>query len=101
VRRAWLCGNDPHTQCNFDHRRQWIEDRLALWAGSFAISVYSFAVMSHHLHAVFSVDPDRCKNGSNEELQQRWARVITRCKLELPALATVKISRSFARVCPI
>jgi len=60
------CGADPPTQYNFDHRRQWIEDRLALWAGSFAISVYSFAVMSHHLHAVFSVESDRCKNGSKK-----------------------------------
>jgi len=45
IRRAWLCGDDPLIQRNFDYRRQWIDDRLALLAGRFAISVYSFAAI--------------------------------------------------------
>jgi len=93
VRRAWLCGDDPHTKCNFDHRRQWVEDRLALLAGCFAISVYSFAVMSNHLHAVVSVEPDRSKNWSDDEVQQRWARVMQHRERELPAPAPVSEER--------
>jgi len=93
VRRAWLCGDDPLSQRNFDHRRQWIEDRLALLAGCFAISVYSFAVMSNHLHAVVSVEPERRTNWSDDEVQQRWARVMQHRERELPALEPVSEER--------
>ncbi|MCA9165656.1 MAG: hypothetical protein KDA62_21865, partial [Planctomycetales bacterium] len=41
VRRAFLCGE------GFEHRKQWIEDRLELLAGNFAISVCGFAVMDN------------------------------------------------------
>jgi hypothetical protein len=26
VRRAYLCGEDPHTKQSFEHRRQWMVD---------------------------------------------------------------------------
>ena len=76
VRRAYLCGEDVVTQRSFDHRRQWIQDRLGLLAECFAISVYAFAVMSNHLHAVLRVEPDRSKHWSDEEVLMRWARAM-------------------------
>jgi len=39
---------------------------LGLLAECFAISVYAFAVMSNHLHAVLRVEPQR--------LRQRWVK---------------------------
>ena len=28
VRRAYLCGEDIHTKQSFEHRRQWMVDRI-------------------------------------------------------------------------
>ncbi len=39
VRRAFLCGQDPHSGQNFDHRKGWIRHRLEFLAGQFAIEV--------------------------------------------------------------
>lgn len=75
VRRAWLCGLDPYTGQSFDHRRQWVEDRIHELAGIFAVSVMSYAVMSNHLHVVLGVRPDVAEAWAGEEVADRWARL--------------------------
>ena len=67
VRRAFLCGNDG-LQC-YDHRRQWITDRIRLLASIFTIDICSYAVMSNHYHLVLKLN-------SSEELSD--AEVLTR-----------------------
>ena len=47
VRRAWLCGQDPVTGKNFDHRKVWVQERLAFLAGQFAIDTCLIAIMSN------------------------------------------------------
>ncbi|MEE4383126.1 MAG: transposase [Pseudomonadales bacterium] len=75
VRRAWLCGDDPATGRNFDHRRGWIEARLLDLAQSFAVSLYAWAVMSNHSHVVLRIDPGAADTWSDEDVARRWARL--------------------------
>jgi len=75
VRRAWLCGDDPVTGRNFDHRRGWIEARLLHLAESFPVSLYAWAVMSNHTHVVLRIDPGAADTWSDEEVARRWARL--------------------------
>jgi hypothetical protein len=43
VRRAFLCGEDVLSGRNFDHRKQWIEDRLLALAEIFSASILAYA----------------------------------------------------------
>ena len=72
VRRAWLCGQDPVTGKNFDHRKVWIQERLAFLAGQFAIDICSIAMMSNHVHMVLRNRPDIAGQWSDEEVARRW-----------------------------
>ena len=40
VRRAFLCGEDRLTGRSFEHRRQWVEDRIHELAGIFGVAVW-------------------------------------------------------------
>lgn len=72
VRRAWLCGTDKLTGYNFDHRRQWLEERIILLAEIFAVDLYGYAVMSNHYHIVLSVNPTEANHWSDEEVVDKW-----------------------------
>lgn len=69
VRRAFLCGE------GYEHRKQWIEERLELLAKNFAVSVCGFAVMDNHLHVLARLDPEEARQWSEEEVVRRWVAV--------------------------
>jgi len=72
VRRAFLCGFDRATRKNFDHRKQWILDRIKKLSTVFAIDVCAYAVMSNHFHLVLHVDTERARQWSADEVIERW-----------------------------
>jgi REP element-mobilizing transposase RayT len=75
VRRAFLCGEDRYSGRNFDHRRQWIVDRIKLEASVFAIDICTYAIMSNHYHLVLRVDRKQAEGWSDDEVIERWCRL--------------------------
>jgi REP element-mobilizing transposase RayT len=71
VRRAFLCGEDKATGQSFEHRRDWVEDKLLFLGSVFSIDVCAFAVMSHHSHLVLYVDEDKAKSWSTLDIISR------------------------------
>ncbi|GEA11698.1 transposase [Alteromonas sp. KUL49] len=75
VRRAFLCGEDRFTNKSYEHRRQWVEDRIHYLSQVFCIDVCAYAVMSNHTHIVLHVDSEKAKAMSTEEVISRWHKV--------------------------
>jgi hypothetical protein len=72
VRRAFLCGHDAGTGRSFEHRRQWIEDRVVQLAQVFAVAGHGYALMSNHFHLVVEIDPGAPQQWNDEEVARRW-----------------------------
>jgi len=75
VRRTFLCGEDRYSGQSFEHRRQWVEDRLHQLAEVFAVSLWAYAVMSNDLHVVVQVLPEVAAQWTDDEVEQRWIRL--------------------------
>lgn len=56
VRRAYLCGHDDKTNRSYEHRRQWIVDRLKFLDTIFTIDICAYAIMHNHYHLVLKVN---------------------------------------------
>ena len=56
VRRAYLCGKDEFSGKNFEHRRQWVVDRLQELTQVFTVNICAYAVMSNHYHIVMKLN---------------------------------------------
>ena len=77
VRRAFLCGKDARTGFDFEHRRQWIVDRIKLLCSVFAVDLCAYAVMSNHFHVVIRINQDQVVAWSDREVSERWMQIFT------------------------
>lgn len=77
VRRAFLCGKDPLTGFNFEHRRQWIVDRIKLLSSVFSIELCAYAILHNHYHVVIRVNSDQARDWSDQEVAQRWIQLFS------------------------
>lgn len=93
VRRAFLCGKDSHTGFNFEHRRQWIVDRIQLLCGVFSVDLCAYAIMHNHYHIVVRIDVEQLQGWSDEEIARRWLRIISGPLLMTQYLGGVNLTR--------
>ena len=72
VRCCYLLGDDQLTGKNFDHRKQWFEDKLKQLAANFGIDLLAFACLSNHFHLVLRSRPDVVATWDDTEVAKRW-----------------------------
>jgi len=72
VRRAYLCGVDHYSGQSYEHRRQWVVDRVRLLSSLFAIDVCAYAVMSNHYHLALKICPQQLEGHSDDDIMDRW-----------------------------
>ncbi|WKZ56199.1 MAG: transposase [Bdellovibrionota bacterium] len=92
VRRAYLCGVDPVSKRSFDHRKQWIKDRLGFLTQVFSIELISYVVMSNHLHTLIRNRPDKAALWSSEEVARRWRALFPKRQKDREADEAFEIS---------
>jgi REP element-mobilizing transposase RayT len=77
VRRAFLCGEDAFSGQSFEHRRQWVLDRLVQLDQMFAIDICAYALMSNHYHLVLYINQEQASSWSDDEVIARWTQLFT------------------------
>ena len=83
VRRAFLCGVDPVSGNNFEHRKDWILQRAELLASAAAVEVLDFAILDNHMHFILRNRPDIAATWSDEEVVRRWWQICPTRRNEL------------------
>jgi len=75
VRRAYLCGVDSATDESFEHRRDWLAQRIKQLAAIFTIDIAAYSIMHNHYHIVVRVDNERVAEMPTLEVVQRWSQL--------------------------
>ncbi len=93
VRRAFLCGLDPLTGRDFDHRKGWIAERMKHLAQIFAVDICSYGLMSNHFHLILHLAIDSTRSWSDDEVTRRYEQLFRQAvqdARELPPKAWAK-----------
>ena len=77
VRRAFLCGVDSYSGIDYEHRREWLENKLHSVANAFAVKLCAYAVMSNHYHVALHVRKDIALEWSDTEVVEHWHALFT------------------------
>ncbi|GAK84573.1 mobile element protein [Vibrio ponticus] len=72
VRRSYLCGIDPLTEQSYEHRREWIKQKIYALSQVYCIDICAHAIMSNHYHLVVHINKEKALSLSNLQVVERW-----------------------------
>jgi REP element-mobilizing transposase RayT len=72
VRRSFLCGEDAVSGRSYEHRRDWLEQRILKLADIYCIDICAYAVMSNHYHLVAHINRAKAESLTDEQVIERW-----------------------------
>ena len=75
VRKCFLMGSDSDSGKNYDHRKQWLEDRLRRFAACFGVDLLGFSILSNHFHLILRSRPDVVATWDDTEVARRWLMI--------------------------
>jgi len=94
VRKAFLCGIDINTGVSYEHRRQWVEDKLLKLGEIFALGICSYAIMSNHYHIVLHINKAQADSWSIDQVIHKWHLLYKGSALSQRYLQGVNLSMS-------
>lgn len=94
VRRSYLCGFDSKTGKSYNHRKDWILERLSLLVECFSIGVCSYAVMDNHYHLVLHIDQRLADQWNDKEVLSRKHKLFPLTPMEQLYMDGAQLSAS-------
>jgi len=74
---------------SFEHRRQWVVERMHYLASLFNIDICTYAIMSNHYHLVLHIDDHHNESLTHEEVCERWQSEQTTSEAENKAALSI------------
>ncbi len=75
VRNAFLYGKDKYSGKNYDHRAQWIQDKIFELSKIFSIECCAFGIAPRYASIVIYIDHHKATAWSDEEVIKRWTNM--------------------------
>jgi REP element-mobilizing transposase RayT len=94
VRRAFLCGEDELTGRSYEHRRDWIVEKLKQLDEVFSISICSYAVLHNHTHTVLKIDRESALKWRDDEVISRWTSLYKPSPIVSRYLDGIKLTKA-------
>ena len=73
VRRSFLCGEDKQNQVSYEHRKEWIINKIHVLSRFYCIDICAYAIMSNHYHLVVNINQKKALDLSNHQVVERWS----------------------------